>query len=275
LRFVVRCAVLLALTPLVACSSFEQRVVAVENRQAAIEQQIGDLQTALAETQSRLQRVQSDIDGALDPLRTQNADRGEDLRAMRREVTALEQQIDEFEIRIGQLADAATSTSGRANTSAVGPAMPPARGQRTVDDGSRTAPVDDAAMALYNGAWNDYLRDNHELCIQGFEEYLRLYPTAARAANSRYWIGICHRELGRPDEARRAFQQLITDYPSSDLVPDTMFNDAMILRDLGRADDAAQTFTRLIQAYPSRDAAFLACGQLEEMGAALPDACGA
>ena len=273
MRLVASCAVFVTLAPLLACTSFEQRVVAVENRQAAIEQLLSDLQSALAETQSRLQRVQSDTDGALDPLRTQNADRGEDLRAMRREVTALEQQIDEFTIRIGELAEASAGTGGNSTGPQVGAAMPPARGQRTVDDGAPAAAVNDDALALYNGAYNDYLRDNHELCIQGFEEYLRRYPTSARAANSRYWIGICHRELGRPDQARREFQQLIADYPASELAADAMFNDAMILRDLGRTADAAQTFTRLIQAYPTRDAAFLACGQLEELDVELPAAC--
>jgi len=191
-------------------------------------------------------RIQADIDTALDPLRTQDADRGEDLRAMRREVTALEAQMDEYGARLAQL-DEAVATGGGGGGGGVataGPAMPPARGQRTVDDGSRAAPQDDVARTLYNGAYNDYLRDNYELCISGFEEYLRLYPTSARAANSQYWIGVCHREQGRPQQARRAFQQVIADYPSNDLAADAMFNDALILRELGRTDDAAETFAR-------------------------------
>jgi len=274
MRSVARCAALIALVPLLACTSFEQRVVAVENRQAAIEQQIAELQTGIMETQARLARIQADIDNALDPLRTQNADRGEDLRAMRREVTALEQQLDEFGARIAQLDESvASGGGGGGGLAAAGPAMPPARGQRTVDDGRRAAPQDDVARELYNGAYNDYLRDNYELCIQGFEEYLRLYPTSARAANSQYWIGVCHREQGRPQQARRAFQQVIADYPSNDLAADAMFNDALILREMGRMDDAAETFARLIQAYPNRDAALLACGQLEDLGAELPEAC--
>lgn len=275
MRSVARRAALIALLPLLAaCTSFEQRVVAVENRQTAIEQQIAELQTGVMETQARLARIQADIDSALDPLRTQSADRGEDVRTLRREVTALEQQLDEFGTRIAQLDEAVATGAGGGGLTAAGPAMPPARGRRTVDDGRRTTPQDDAEQSLYTGAYNDYLRDNYELCIDGFEEYLRLYPLSARAPNSRYWIGICHGKQGRPDQARRAFQQLIADYPASDMVADAMFNDALILREMGRTEDAAQTFTRLINAYPRRDAALLACGQLEDLGAALPEACG-
>lgn len=275
MRSVARCAALIAILPLLACTSFEQRVVAVENRQAAIEQQIAEIQTGIMETQARLARIQANIDTALDPLRTQNADRGEDLRAMRREVTALEQQIDEFGARIARLDEAmASGGGGGGSVTAAGPAMPPARGQRSVDDGRAAPPPDDVEQALYSGAYNDYLRDNYELCIQGFEEYLRLYPASARAPNSRYWIGICHGKQGRPAQARRAFQQLIADYPTSSMVADAMFNDALILREMGRVDDAAATFARLIQAYPNRDAALLACGQLEDLGAELPESCG-
>jgi tol-pal system protein YbgF len=272
LKFVIRCATLAALVPLLACTSFEQRVVAVENRQAAIEQQISELQTGIMETQARLVRVQSDLDEALDPLRTQNADRGEDLRAIRREVTALEQRIADYDARIAELLAAAEAGGNRNGGGTLGSPMPPARGQRTVTDG-RTAPPDDAAQTLYTGAYNDYVRDNYELGIQGFEEYLRLFPGGPRAANSRYWIGVCHRQLGRLDDARRAFQQVIADYPSNDLAADAMFNDALILRELGRDDDAAATLNRLIQAYPNRDAAFLACGLLEDLGVAPPAAC--
>lgn len=246
----------------------------MENRQAATEQQIAELQTGIMETQARLARIQADIDSALDPLRTQDADRGEDLRNMRRQVTALEQQLDEYGARIAQLDESvASGGGGGGGMTAAGPAMPPARGDRRVDDGRSAAPPDDVAQTLYTGAYNDYLRDNYELCIQGFEEYLRLYPTSARAPNSRYWIGICHGKQGRPTQARSAFQQLIADYPTSNMVADAMFNDALILRELGRNDDAAETFARLIQAYPNRDAALLACGQLEDLGAELPEAC--
>ncbi len=273
MRSVVRSSVLVALLPLLSCTSFEQRVVAVENRQDAIEQQIAELQTGIMETQARIARIQADIDTALDPLRTQDADRGEDLRTMRREVTALEQQINEFSSRIAQLGEAVASGGGSRGPAAVGPAMPPAQGRRTVDDGSRAEPPDDVAQELYTGAYSDYLRDSYDLAIQGFVEYLRLYPLSARAPRSRYWIGICHQRQGRLDKAREAFQQLISDYPDSELLDDAMFNDALILGEMGRTEDSAETFRRLIQAYPNGDLAFLACGQLEDLGGELPEAC--
>ncbi len=272
MRTLVRLTAVVALMPLLGCSSFEQRVVAVENRQTAIEQQIAELQQAQSDISARLARVQSEIDGALDPLRVQQADRGENLRALQREVTAMEQQIAEMDTRIGLLRDE-MGTGGGAPGTAAGPAMPPARGQRTVDSGAPSQAPPDEAMQLYNGAYGDYLRGNYELCVQGFGEFVRLYPTSPRAANSHYWSGMCQRDLGRLDEARQAFDRVIRDFPNSEVVADAMFMDALILRDGGRNDEAAEAFRRLIQAYPSRDQALLACGQLAELGADLPEIC--
>jgi tol-pal system protein YbgF len=151
--------------------------------------------------------------------------------------------------------------------------MPPARGQRTVSAGGAAPAVDDAAAQLYSGAYGDYLDERYELCVQGFEEYLRLYPTSASADNSLYWTGMCQRQLGRMAEARRAFQQVVADYPDSEVAADAVFNDALILVELGRTDDAIESFRRLIQAYPDRDAAFLACGQITELGGEAPEVC--
>jgi tol-pal system protein YbgF len=273
MRTLARCIALAALLPLFACSSFEQRVVAVENRQSAVEQQIAELQQAQADISARLARVQSEIDGALDPLRVQQADRGENLRALQREVTAMEEQMAEMDTRIGLLRDEMGTGGGTAGATA-GPAMPPARGQRTVDAGGPEQAPPDESMQLYNGAYGDYLRGNYELCVQGFGEFVRLYPTSPRAANSHYWSGMCQRDLGRLDEARQAFDRVIRDFPDSEVVADAMFMDALILRDAGREDEAAEAFRRLIQAYPNRDQALLACGQLSELGADLPEVCG-
>ncbi len=112
---------------LTGCSSFEKRVVAVESRQSAIEAQIADLQTAQENIVARLVQVRQELDNALRPLRTQSADRGQDLRSMVREVTALEEQIVELDDRISRLSEQVATgerdgASGDRNAAAAGSA---------------------------------------------------------------------------------------------------------------------------------------------------------
>jgi tol-pal system protein YbgF len=273
-RAAVPAVVLIALLT-TGCSSFEQRVAAVESRQAAIEQQIVDLQQEQAEISGRLVQVRQELDNALQPLRTQSADRGEDLRSMQREVTALEEQLAQVNDRIGRLTETMAAGGGPSRgQEEVGMAMPPPRGARPPQTGGAAAPAtDSAATALYNNAFNDYLRENYELCVQGFEEYIRRYATSARADDAQYWIGECHSSRGDTAAAREAFRTLIRDYPDSDKIPDAMLRDGLILKEGGQPEAAAEAFRRLIQGYPASDAAFLACRQLDTLGAAAPQIC--
>ena len=257
-----------------ACASGEQRLVNIESRQAAMEAQVADLQTAQQNIIARLVQVRQEIDNSLQPLRTQSADRGEDLRSMGREVTALESEMAEMDARIARLTEQLAAGGGApSEATRTGTAMPPPRGAQAPSARAPSGAQQSAANTLYNSAYNDYLRENWELCVQGFEEYVRRYETSDRTDNARYWIGMCERERGQLSAAHTAFQSVVRDHPDSDLVPDAMLNDGLILKEEGRERAAAESFRRLIQAYADSDAAFLACGQLRELGLQRPGTC--
>lgn len=269
-------AILLVVLATGGCQSFEQRFSVIESRQNAIEAQLADLQSQQQTLIARVVQVRQELDNALQPLRTQSADRGEDLRGMRREVTALEEQIALLDERIGRLTEQiAAGGTGVGGEQQLGTPMPPPRGARapTAQPSGATEPEGSEATNLYNSAFTDYTRKNYELCVQGFEEYIRRYGASSRAAEAQYWIGECEAARGNVREARAAFQKLIQEYPDSDKIPDAMFRDAVILKDQNQIDAAAAAFRRLIEAYPTGDAAFLACRQLDQLGVDKPAAC--
>ena len=257
-----------------ACSSGEQRLVSIESRQAAMEAQVADLQTAQQSIIARLVQVRQELDNSLQPLRTQSADRGEDLRSMERAVTALEADMAEIDARIASLTEQLVAGAGPSSDAMpTGMAMPPPRGANTSVAEGPSDSQQSAAATLYNSAYNDYLRENWELCVQGFDEYMRRYVSSDRADNAQYWIGMCERERGQLSAAHTAFQSVVRDHPNSELIPDAMLNDGLILKEEGRERAAAELFRRLIQAYTDSDAAFLACGQLRVLGLQRPGIC--
>jgi len=257
---------------LVGCSSFEQRVVAVESRQTAIEAQIADLQAAQQNIIGRLVQLRQELDTALQPLRTQSADRGEDVRALQRKILALEEQVAEVDNRIMGLTEQLASAPSSGGTP-VGTAMPPPRGTPVRRDQGGGAVANSQATALFNSAFNDYLSDNYDLCIQGFEEYIRRFGSSERADDARYWIGQCQGDAGHTKAAHESFQTLIRDYPDSELVPDAALNDALLLEQEGKTGAAAEALRRLIRAYGASDAAFVACRELGKLSVERPPAC--
>lgn len=270
--------ILLLVLTAAGCQSFEGRFSAIESRQDAIEAQLADLQSQQETLISRLVQVRQELDNALQPLRNQSADRGENLRSMEREVAALEEQIAQASERIDRLTEQLAAGPGRATDQpAVGTPMPPPRGGRAGRESApsegRNAPPDSEAATLFNSAFNDYLRQSYGLCIQGFQEYIRRYETSDRADDALYWVGECQAAQGDTRAARTTFERLIQDHPASDKIPVAMFRDAVILSEEGQPAVAAEAFRRVIQAYPGSDSAFLACGQLDRLGEAKPAAC--
>lgn len=254
------------------CQSFERRFTAIESRQTALEAQLADLQAQQQTLIARQVQLRQELDNALQPLRTQSADRGEDLRSMRREVVALEERIADLDGMIARVSEQVAAGGGTTDRGPAATGMPPPRDGRAADT-EPAGPADNEAATLYSNAYGDYLGNNYELCIQGFEEYLRRYGTSERADDAMYWTGECHAARGDNPAARDAFRQLIRDYPASELIPDAMFRDAFILEQEGRDEAAAEGFRRLIQAYSTSDAAYLACRQLDAMGVDRPAAC--
>ena len=122
--------------------------------------------------------------------------------------------------RIARLTEQLAAGGGPPSEATLtGTAMPPPRGALATTAEEPTASQQSAATTLYNSAYNDYLRENWELCVQGFEEYMRRYVSSDRADNARYWIGMCERERGQLSAAHTAFQSVVRDHPNSELVP--------------------------------------------------------
>ena len=63
----------------------------------------------------------------------------------------------------------------------------------------------------YDAAFNDYTSGQYDLAIQGFEFYIREFPTSPRAADAQLGIGNSYYALGNYKEAVTAYQKVTTD----------------------------------------------------------------
>jgi tol-pal system protein YbgF len=111
-----------------------------------------------------------------------------------------------------------------------------------------------AAGELYTQAYADCARGNYDLGIQGFQEYIKLYPTAHLADNAQYWIGECL--YGKRDfpAAVAAWDDLLRQYPGTDKIPDARYKKAMALEKMGRRSQALLEYRYVFEHFPNSDA---------------------
>jgi len=109
--------------------------------------------------------------------------------------------------------------------------------------------------ALYNQAYNDYLKGQYDLAIAGFEDVLKKFPDSSRSSHAQYWIGRSHSTNKDYRRAVTAYEIVIADYPKSDKAPAAFFEVALAHAELGEITKARERFQQVIEQYPQSNEA--------------------
>ncbi|MFQ5742762.1 MAG: tetratricopeptide repeat protein [Acidobacteriota bacterium] len=271
--------VAMLLSTVTACASSQSRVNSTENRTATLEAKVADLEATQQNIIARLTQLRQDLQNALDPMRTQQADRGEDFRDLEAQVTALREQLLLLNERLTGFSERAGTGPLPATPPPTGVPMPAPRakgnagGQAGSEAGAAEPPAKSEQETIFDAAFLDYLNDEPVLAIDGFQEYLRRYPDSEHADDALYWIGECQAAQDDHVGSRASFLNVTTRYPDADKVPDAMLRAALEAIELGRPRQAIRELRQLVAAHPRTDAALIGCLQLGRLGEELPQEC--
>jgi TolA-binding protein len=149
------------------------------------------------------------------------------------------------------------------------PAAPP--GTEAAAPGSTAAPAPPApsAQTLFSNAKRDQDAGNLDLAINGFTEFLRLYPDDPNAIRAQYNIGDIYYSQTKLDEAVKALDAAIEKYdPDPHTTPSAYYMKGLALRKQGKKQAAITTFQDVIRKYRNSPEAEQARTQLTSLGAA-------
>src|SRR5436305_124463 len=88
----------------------------------------------------------------------------------------------------------------------------------------------------YEQAYGDYARGLFDIAIDGFEAFLKDFPTSTQAPNAQFYIGQAYLNDGKYDKAVEAFDKVIRLYPMSPRVPEAYYAKGVALRSLKQLD---------------------------------------
>jgi tol-pal system protein YbgF len=213
-----------------------------------IREQIKVLQQRETEMTARLDRMESaqrnqlELVNQLDTLRQENA-------RLRGQVETLTNELATLQKRNRDL---------YADLDARLKKMEP---QSVTVDG-RTAAVDRAELAAYEGPLAQFRAGDFKGSLPGFQQFVARYPTSAYAPAAQYWIGSAYFAIKDYKSAIAAHRTLIERYPDSPRVPDALLSMAESQVQLGDRKSANVTLTRIIKEFPDTDAAKIARDRL-------------
>jgi tol-pal system protein YbgF len=233
-----------------------QRQVLQLQKQSPSKAEVADLETnvarqmqSLLKTEADMQVKLQDVSSQIEQLQAKLEDTNYRLAQLSQQIAATNQELKAFRT--------APRPAEPADPSAPPPEQPPAAG----GGGSGADP-----RALYDSAYNDYLKGSYDLALRGFQEYLNNFPNTDLADNATYWIGESYYRQRRFRQAIEHFDAVLSRYPRSDKVPAALLKKGYAHLELGERSQGVVQLQHVIRQYPTSDEANLARQRLREVG---------
>lgn len=186
-------------------------------------------------------------------------------------IASLSQEMEALRLSIPQYPPPAPasvldpSADPTAAAGSPGTPVPPAPAQPPAPIGPGMSP-----QRLYDTAWADYTAGQWDLCISGFDTYLRTFPRSDLADEAQFYIGECHYADGKHQEAVQAYTQVIVSYPRGQSVAPAYYKRGLAFERLGQVDRARESFEAVMKVFPDSDAARLAKQNLDRLNRGRP-----
>jgi tol-pal system protein YbgF len=123
-----------------------------------------------------------------------------------------------------------------------------------------------SADQIYGEAYNDLIQGNVDLAIEGFNAFLRNFPTNERADDAQYNIGEAYYNVRKYPDAIAAFNKVVTDYASGGKVASALYKLGKAKLAIQQSEGAIEDFKTVVAKYPTTPEASLARTELEKLG---------
>ncbi len=216
-----------------------------ELRTARLEEQVAALESERARLQGAVDSLTTVVAGQTTEMRQRRAVGDEQVSRLTLTVQSLQAEVEALRLDQSELRDRIQFEQ------AATPAATAAAGG-------------DNPRSLYEAAYQDLSRGDHDLALLGFQEVLGRYPTSELADNAQYWIGEVYYDRKDYDRALEEFLKVEAKHPSGDKIPAALLKAGMTQQQLGKLRAATKTFESLISRFPSTEEARLARAKLTE-----------
>jgi TolA-binding protein len=217
-----------------------------------LQEQTQLLQNMINTLAEALKAVSARLDQQAETSRKSLADEKLLIDALTKDLNIVREKVDDNNVRVGSLSQevdalrqlvqqALSRTPGQASdlpSTGSTPAPPPAGGTPPPTTSAPPRLAGASPTKTYDQAYGDYAAGLWDLAIDGFEAFLKDFPTATQADDAQFYIGRAYLQDAKYDKAVDAFDKVIRNYPASNNVPSSYFLKGVALRSLKQMDAA-------------------------------------
>ncbi len=220
------------------------------NRLVSVEKKVTQI---ASETSTMAQKI-AVMENKISAMTTNQADNNQDREKLLLSLQFIKEELNELKNSLSKINDRLVSM--------------PAGTMPAGTDGTGELSSDTTAQSpesIYYTAYSDYIKKNYELAVEGFNQFIRLYPNNGLADNSLYWVGECYYAQKKYQQAVDTFKQLRTRYQDGDKLPDAILKEGYALMELGKQTEGITVLKELVQKFPLSEEASLAQQKIKEV----------
>lgn len=200
----------------------------------AIRESQEQMASQLSSFSQELQEMQGKVEESTHLVNRSLKDRPEDIEIIRARLDKIEQDIEEMNVKINNLASSGISTKEKPLT----------------QDTEKNKTQGMGPKDLYEDSHNQFKKGNYIKARQGFQELLKKYPDHDLADNSQFWIGETFYRENDSENAIIEYQKLIKSYPDSPKIPSALYKQGLSFQEIGDEASAKVVFQLIVQKYP-------------------------
>ena len=234
-----------------------------------LQEQLQLLQNAANTLAEAVKAVNARLDQQAEAERRAAADAKLSTDTLTKDVSIVREKVDDNNVRVGSLSQEVDALRqlvqqalARQSTSSDSPTTLPAVPGVPPPPSNNPPPIASAGAsptATFDHAYSDYTAGLYDIAIDGFEAFLKDFPTATQAPRAQFLIGSAYLNDGKYDKAVEAFDKVVRLYPSDrDRVPEALYQKGIALRSLKQPDQARAAWELVMKNYPDTPAGTMA-----------------
>jgi tol-pal system protein YbgF len=118
----------------------------------------------------------------------------------------------------------------------------------------------------YQMAYNDFLRGEYAMAIEGFRNYLASYPQGNNRENARYYLAEALFNQGDFEGAVEEYDTFILNHPDSPLLVNAKYKKALSFLESNQTPSGVILLRQIINQYPESNESRLASEKLRSLG---------
>jgi tol-pal system protein YbgF len=166
------------------------------------------------------------------------------LSSMTQELQALRQTVASMPPSAPTVATPATGDPAATDPATGAPTTgtPPPAGSNPIPNVSPTQ--------MWDRVYAVYTAGQFDLAVDGFQSFIRTFPTSPQADDAQLYIGHSLYNAGKYPEAVTALQRVISNYPQSDSVPTAYYKLGSTYEAMKQFEAARKAYETVIKNYP-------------------------